>query len=267
MMAPETLSLAGKVAIITGSGRESGIGAGIATALDRNGASVVLNYASDPTAPRAASLAKRLQTDCGTKAVAIQADIETQEGADRLVKRSLKELGTDHIDILVNNAGCNLPGTTLETPQENIQKQFSVNVFGAINVIRAVVPHMPSGGRIINVSSITSKLSMHSLPFYTAAKAALDSLTFTWAAEFGRTHGITVNTVSPGPVETDECKKFARDNPEGFKAVQGLIDMTRAADRMGNIEDIADAVLLLVSEKSRWITGQYISVSGGITGN
>ena len=83
----------------------------------------------------------------------------------------------------MNNAGCNLPGSTLETKLEDIQKQFSVNVFAAIYVVRAVVPHMPPGGRIINVSSITSKLAMKNLPFYTAAKAATDSLTYTWAQE------------------------------------------------------------------------------------
>jgi NAD(P)-dependent dehydrogenase (short-subunit alcohol dehydrogenase family) len=72
--------------------------------------------------------------------------------------------------------------------------------------------------------------------------------------------------VAPGPVKTDEMDKFVRDSAEGPKTVRGLIDTTRAADRLGEIEDIADAVLLLVQEKSRWITGQYISVSGGIVG-
>lgn len=76
-----------------------------------------------------------------------------------------------------------------------------------------------------------------------------------------------MNTVAPGPVVTDEMDKFARDNPEGFKSIQDLIDATKAADRLGNVEDISDAVLLLVQEKSRWITGQYIDVSGGITGH
>jgi NAD(P)-dependent dehydrogenase (short-subunit alcohol dehydrogenase family) len=200
---------------------------------------------------------------------------------------------------LVNNAGCNLPGSTLETPIENIHKQFSANVFAAIYLVRAVVPHMPTGGRIINISSVASKLGMETIPFYSAAKAASDSLTYVWATEvshgltdtlntlkthertfgvdlpvadwgrtqFGRTHGITVNTVSPGPVVTDEYKKFVKDNAEGFKSIRRLIDQTRAAERIGEIDDIADAVLLLVQEKSRWITGQYISVSGGITGN
>ncbi|KAH6659286.1 hypothetical protein BKA67DRAFT_589401 [Truncatella angustata] len=266
-MTAETLSLAGKVAIVTGSGREPGLGAGIATALARNGASVVLNYVSDSTAPKAEALAARLKTEWDAKAVPIQQDIESEEGAKGLVEKTLAVFGTDHIDILVNNAGCNLPGSTLETPLENIHTQFSKNVFAAIYVVRAVVPHMPKGGRIINISSVSSKTGITSLPFYNASKAALDSLTHTWAGEFGRAHGITVNTVAPGPIVTDEMNKFARDNPDGFKAIQQMIDATKAADRLGEIRDVADAVLLLVQEKSRWITGQYIDVSGGITGH
>jgi NAD(P)-dependent dehydrogenase (short-subunit alcohol dehydrogenase family) len=99
-MAPDTLSLAGKVAIVTGSGREPGIGAGTAEALARNGASVILNYLSDGTGPMAEKLAKRLNAEYNGTAVAIQENIESQEGADRLVKKTLKALNTDHIDIL-----------------------------------------------------------------------------------------------------------------------------------------------------------------------
>jgi NAD(P)-dependent dehydrogenase (short-subunit alcohol dehydrogenase family) len=99
-MGPETLSLDGKVAIATGSGREPGIGAGIATALARNGASVILNYVSDSTGPKAVALAERLRSEYGVKAVPIQEDIESQEGADALVKKTLASLETDQIDIL-----------------------------------------------------------------------------------------------------------------------------------------------------------------------
>ena len=83
----------------------------------------------------------------------------------------------------MNNAGYSAAGSTLETPEKDIHAQFSKNVFGAIHMARAVVPHMPPGGRIINISSIASRASYTSLPFYSAAKAALDSLTHTWAGE------------------------------------------------------------------------------------
>ncbi|KAI0017939.1 hypothetical protein F4780DRAFT_561209 [Xylariomycetidae sp. FL0641] len=265
-MAPDTLSLANKVAIVTGSGREPGIGAGVAIALARNGAAVALNYKSDSTGPKATALAERLKSEFGVPVTTIQSDVTSDEGAKSLVDQTLKAFKTDKIDILINNAGCNLPGGTLDASVESIQTQFSINTFAAVFMVRAVVPHMPRGGRVVNVSSVASKLGMKGIPFYSAAKAALDCLTYTWADEFGRSHGITFNSIGPGPVESDEQKKFARDNPDGFKAVQHLIDISRAEDRMGTMEDIADAVLLLVQEKSRWITGQHLSLSGGITG-
>jgi NAD(P)-dependent dehydrogenase (short-subunit alcohol dehydrogenase family) len=147
-------------------------------------------------------------------------------------------------------------------------------------MIKSVVPRMPSGGRIVNISSIVSKTGMGSMPMYSSTKAALDSLTYVWAQEvsffrlesshkvvntlrkFGKSHGITVNSIAPGPVFTDQTIDL---KPlEAIKPI--LLGMTRAADRYGTTGDVADATLLLVSEKARWITGQFISVSGGITG-
>jgi NAD(P)-dependent dehydrogenase (short-subunit alcohol dehydrogenase family) len=98
-MAADTLSLTGKVAIVTGSGRETGIGAGIATALARNGASVVINHVSDTSSTRAASVAQKI-VDAGGKAVVVQADVSTKEGAEKLVQQSLERLQVQHIDIL-----------------------------------------------------------------------------------------------------------------------------------------------------------------------
>lgn len=98
-MSPDTLSLEGKVAIVTGSGREKGIGAGIAAALARNGAQVAINYVSDSTAPRAAEVVKRIESQ-GGRVVAIQADISTPEGAAKLVGETLKAFGVESVDIL-----------------------------------------------------------------------------------------------------------------------------------------------------------------------
>lgn len=120
---------------------------------------------------------------------------------------------------------------------------------------------MPRGGRVINIGSEASRLGMAPIAIYGAAKAAQDALTYSMAMEVGRSHGITVNTVSPGPVDTEALPKEQAEKVNGF-----LVPMTRAEGRVGTTGDIADAVLLLVSEKSRWITGQVISVSGGITG-
>ncbi|KAM5353567.1 hypothetical protein ACJ41O_000217 [Fusarium nematophilum] len=259
-MPADTLSLDGKVAIVTGSGRETGIGAGIALALARNGAAVTLNCVSDSSVPRANALAEKIQKE-GGKAAVVQTTVDTQDGAEYIIQETLKAFSTDHIDILVNNAGAAFFGGVLQHEPENIDMLLNVNFKGPIFMTQAVVPHMPQGGRIINVSSVASRRGEDSIPVYGAAKAALDSLTFSLAAELGKSRGITVNSVAPGPVTTDAIPK---DHIDVF--VKPALDITRAAHRFGTIEDIGDAVLLLASEKSRWITGQYISVSGGITG-
>ncbi|XXH01013.1 hypothetical protein Hte_007364 [Hypoxylon texense] len=254
-MPADTLSLEGKVSIVTGSGRENGIGAGVALALARNGAWVTINYTSDSVTERAHALADKIKA-LGGRAAIVQASVETPEGAQRIVQETLKAFQTDRIDIL----GVGPVGETLEHTPEVINKVFDVNVKGAIYMAQATVPHMPPGGRIINITSTASKLGMHDMPIYGSTKAALDSLTFSWAKEWGRSRGLTVNSVAPGPVMTDiMIEEF------GENVTKEQREMTRAADRPGTIEDIGDAVLLLASEKSRWITGQYIGVNGGVT--
>ena len=145
---------------------------------------------------------------------------------------------------------------------------------------------MPRGGRILNIGSIASKMGMAAMATYSAAKAAQDSLTASWASEvssptlclvyvkfadalaqLGVKRGITVNTLAPGPIMTDAAKPFLT-SPDGAPSdmQSSMIAMTRAEERIGRTEDVADAALLMVSEKSRWITAQFISVSGGVLG-
>jgi NAD(P)-dependent dehydrogenase (short-subunit alcohol dehydrogenase family) len=201
-MPVDTLSLAGKIAIVTGSGRENGIGAAIAVALARNGASVTINYVSDSVTERAHAVASRIMAD-GGHAVVVQTTIDTPEGARHLVQETLKAFNADHIDILsmlhgssitrlkpgtdcvhsVNNAGVGFAANTLAISSEQVTKTLDVNIKGPILVAQAVVPYMPPGGRIINTSSIASKLGDANIPAYGASKAALDSLTWSWAKE------------------------------------------------------------------------------------
>ncbi|KAK5048051.1 hypothetical protein LTR84_006241 [Exophiala bonariae] len=260
-MAPDTLSLAGKVAIITGSGKENGIGAGIASALARNGARVVINHVSDSTGPRAANVVSSIR-ERGGEAIVVQADVSTQEGTARLVKEALAAFGTGKIDILVNNAAMGAFGPATKATKEDLDRTFGANVYAPLFMIQAVVPVMPRGGRVINIGSIASKLGVAPIPLYVASKAALDALTFAMAMELGREYGITINTIAPGPVPTDGMPK----GPIADAIHNALVPMTRAEAREGTVEEIADAVLLIASERSRWITGQYISVSGGVTG-
>ncbi|KAI1063448.1 hypothetical protein LB506_012791 [Fusarium annulatum] len=270
-MTTDSLSLHGKIAIVTGSGRENGIGAAIATTLARHGAAVTIHYVSDSVIDRAQAIADGIRED-GGKAAVIQTSIETPEGAQYLVGETLRAFNTDHIDILVNNAGVPLFGETLAVTPKQISEVLDVNIKGTIFVAQAVIPLIAPGGRIVNISSIASKLGDNYIPVYGASKAALDSLTWSWAKEascfwtkfhafyWGRSKGITVNAVAPGPVLTDAIPAAIADEFQ-----RPSIEMTRAANRAGTAKDIADAVLLLVSEKARWITGQYISVSGGVT--
>lgn len=278
-MTPDTLDLNGKVAVITGSGKETGIGACIASTLSRNGAFVVINYVSHASASRATGVAESIREQ-GGKATVVQADVSTPEGSKELIKKTLYAFGTGHIDIIgrfshasskkvlysyvhrsVNNAAGGTPHGALQATRDSLDTIFSTIVYAPIFLLQAAVPHMPRGSRIINIGSIASKLGMASTAIYGAAKAAQDSLTYSLAMELGRSRGITVNTVSPGPVGTEALPKEV-----AAKIDRLLVPMTRAEERLGTTNDIADAVLLLVSEKSRWITGQVISVSGGITG-
>ncbi|KAL7921789.1 hypothetical protein ACQKWADRAFT_321137 [Trichoderma austrokoningii] len=259
----DSLSLSGKTAIVTGSGKENGIGAAIALALARNGARVAINYVSEATAPRAAKVAANIEAVAGKgSVVVVQQDISTPEGTKILVDQVIKAFEVDSIDILVNNAAWAAKEPVLTATPESVQRTFQTCVLGPLYLIQATVPHMSQGGRIINIGSIASKLGIE--PVYGAAKAAMDALTFSLARDLGSdSKRITINTVMPGPVLTDSLPP----TPE-FEMLKGmLLNMTRAESRFGTVEDIADAVLLLANEKSRWITGESISVSGGIVGN
>ncbi|KAF3915481.1 hypothetical protein ABW21_db0201687 [Orbilia brochopaga] len=265
---PESLSLAGKVAIVTGSGRENGIGAAIARALARNGAAVMIHHVSESSKPRAEKIVAELRAH-GAKADLVQGDVSVPEDAAKIVNAALKKLNTDHIDILINNAGWSHGMyRSVDATPEIVHKEFGINVFGPLYLTQQTVPHMPQGGRIINVGSIASKMGLETAGIYGAAKAAQDALTFSMAMEFGKSHGITVNTIAPGPVPTDTAwKALGLTTQEQYEAVTApWVANTRAAARVGTVEDIADLVLLVTSEKARWITGHFISASGGMTG-
>jgi NAD(P)-dependent dehydrogenase (short-subunit alcohol dehydrogenase family) len=161
----------------------------------------------------------------------------------------------------VNNAARGNIDPWLTASSSFIETVFRTIVFASVYMIQAVMPQMRRGGRIINVGSISSKLGPAPTPIYVGAKAAVDAMTFSMAMDLGRGYGVTINTVMPGGVTTDVYPKEILE-----KMHEPLIPMTRAEERIGTVEDIGDAVLLLCNEKSRWITGQVISVSGGITG-
>ncbi|KAI1462136.1 putative short-chain dehydrogenase [Annulohypoxylon moriforme] len=254
--------LAGKVAIVTGSGRPNGIGAAIAKALARNGVSVTINYVSEQSSKPAEEVAQSIRDEYGVGVALVQQDVSTPEGAQRIVAETMKQLGVDHIDILVNNAGLSIPGSLMNVKPEALEKSFAVMVYGPLYLTQAVVGlgKMPKGGRIINIGSIGTRTFPADLNVYSAAKAALETLTVLSAGELGRSRGITVNTLAPGPIATDIVAK----SPEVAAA---LVAQQRGSDHIGTPQDMADVVLLIASEKSRWLTAKNISVDSGILGN
>jgi NAD(P)-dependent dehydrogenase (short-subunit alcohol dehydrogenase family) len=206
-MAPRTdsLCLANKIAIVTGSGKENCIGAKITRTLAQ--ARARIDYVSDATGTRAVSVVAEIETAYRKgSAILVHDDISIVQGAKKIVDETLSGFGVDRIDILgksiqrnessaivhltrlmgfpiVNKAAAGQVGSALSFPAEEIAKVFQVNVFGIIHLIEAAVPHMPRGGRIINIGSIGSKLRLDAVPIYGAAKAAMDALTFSISQE------------------------------------------------------------------------------------
>jgi 3-oxoacyl-[acyl-carrier protein] reductase len=245
------VSLEGKVALITGSAR--GIGAAIAERLARDGAAVVVNYSKSEN--EALAVAERIQAR-GGKAVVLRADVGEPGAVRKLVDDTVRKLG--RLDIAVNNAVSLTFGTIEEIGDDTLSEQFATNVEAPLAVMRAAARHLPSGGRVINISSLASTMPLPRATVYAAAKGALDAMTRVWAKELGP-RGITVNAVAPGPIETDA---FRTNAPDEMRA--HFIARTPLG-RIGQPEDIADVVAFLASHDARWVTGHVLAAGGGFT--
>ncbi|KAG8817065.1 hypothetical protein FRC17_000059 [Serendipita sp. 399] len=241
-------SLQGKIAIVTGSSR--GIGSTIAVSLAQHGANVVINYVSSSSKARAEELAKTIE-GFGSKSLVVQADLAKLEDLDNLVKQTVDTFG--RIDILVNNAAVGefLPIGAI-TP-ESYHRIYDINVRSVIFLSQAAVPHMAEGGRIINISSIAARQGNPASTVYASSKAALEGITRVMGIEL-REKGIRVNAVSPGPVITDAFLSLDPAAQEFFKTSYPV----------GDVSDIADAVVFLAGNESRWITGTTLSTNNGV---
>jgi 3-oxoacyl-[acyl-carrier protein] reductase len=244
-----------KVALVTGASK--GIGAGIAKRFAAEGAKVVVNYASSKT--DAEKVVEAIITAGGT-AVAIQGDVSKEADVLRLFEETIQVYG--NLDVLVNNAGIYQPQAIEQFTAESYERQFAVNVLGPLLSIREAIKSFGNtGGNIINISSVVSTLPIAGMTVYSATKAALDSITIATSKELGAKK-IRINSILPGSVKTEGTitAGITRSDME-----KNMISNTPLG-RIGQPDDIAKVAVFLASDESAWITGEKITVSGGIYG-
>ncbi|KAF8157827.1 hypothetical protein B0H34DRAFT_430794 [Crassisporium funariophilum] len=251
-MAPSA-SLSGKVAVVTGSSRS--IGAAIAKCLAEEGANVVVNYVNDAKA--ADEVVQSIKSQGKGGAIAVKANASTLEGGKFLIDEAVKAFGK--IDILVLNAGVMGNKTLSQVDETYFDDHINTNVKVPLFMAQAVAPILPSpGGRIIFFSSSLTGAStvLPNALVYLASKGAVEQISRVLAKELGG-RGITVNTVSPGPVDTT---LFREGKPQN---VIDMIAKQNPVGRLGEPGDIAPLVAFLASDAARWINGQNIRANGG----
>ncbi|MDB4961405.1 MAG: short-chain dehydrogenase/reductase [Myxococcales bacterium] len=246
-------ALAGRVALVTGASR--GIGRGIAVALGRRGAKVIINYASREDAAR--ECAAEVEAAGGQAAIA---GFDVANSA--AVTEAIKAIGKDHggLDILVNNAGVAVNGMLMRFTDEAWAKTMNTNLAGAFHCLRAasmLILKAKDAGRIINITSVVGEQGNGGQLAYSASKAGLIGMTMTTARELA-SRGVTCNAVSPGFIETDMT---AEHLPEAARAK--LMEQIPLG-RIGRSEDVANAVAFLAGPEASYITGQVLRVNGGM---
>lgn len=248
--------LKNKVAVVTGASK--GIGASIAKHFAAEGAKVVVNYASSK---ESADKVVKAITDNGGIAIAVQADVSNEADVTRLFDETEKAFGG--LDILVNNAVAQGYAPIEQISVAAFHQSFNVNVLGPILTIQAALKLFGNkGGNIINISSGASKYPLPGASLYSATKAALDAFTIALSKELGAKN-IRINSILPGATETEGAAS-AGVTP-GSEYEKMFVAKTPLG-RRGQPEDIAKAVVFLASDDAAWITGEQISVSGGMYG-
>ncbi len=244
-------SLAGKVAVVTGGAR--GIGRGIALELAQRGAKVVVNYNSRPDA---ADEVVQIIKGSGGDAIAVQADVSQLDAAQKLIKAALDFGG--RLDILVNNAGTTRDMLLAMMPEGDWDLVIATNLKSAYNCSKAALKPMmrQKYGRMVNITSVAGLSGNGGQTNYSASKAGLIGFTKSLAKEVGG-RNITVNAVAPGFIPTDLTNEIlGKIQEEAIKATP--------LGRLGTVEDVAKAVAFLASDDAAFITGQVLSVDGGM---
>jgi 7-alpha-hydroxysteroid dehydrogenase len=244
--------LSGRVALVTGGG--SGIGLGAAEALAKAGCRVTIMGRD------AAKLHRAVDAIGAERAWAVSGDVAVEDDVIRAVGSVVSRFG--RLDIGVNAAGTGTLGSVVEQPAEGWAQVLRTNLDGTMHAVKheaAAMIHRERGGAIVNISSIAGILTHRLMSAYCVSKAGVEMLTRCAADELGE-HRIRVNALRPGLVPTDLAQPFA-DHP----AVRANYESLMPLGRLGTVEEIAQAVLFLVSDRASWITGQVLSVDGGHT--
>jgi NAD(P)-dependent dehydrogenase (short-subunit alcohol dehydrogenase family) len=253
MDVPALFDLSEDVAVVTGAGR--GIGEGIARVLAGAGAGVVL---AARRTEEIEAVAERIRSE-GGRAIAVTTDVTDEDGLDALAQAARDEYG--RLDIWVNNAGGSPVSTPLtKLPRDEWDATLKLNLTAVWMSTVIAARHMEDGGRILNISSKAAVDPIAGSGHYAAAKAGVNSLTGTFAAELGPR--IRVNCIMPGAVPTEIMMKALRLGEDDLPALEKHLKLP--AGRLGTPEDLGAAALFLCSRASSWITGEVISVSGGM---
>lgn len=243
-------ALDGKVAVVTGGSR--GIGRAIVLRLAEEGASVAFSFSRDQ---QAADEVVAMAQASGVQAVAVQADQGLVSDQQRLLAVARERLGG--LDILVNNAAIAPVQQIIEVSDADYDRVMAVNAKGPYFAMQYAARHMRDGGRIINISTLSTALPEAGAGLYCASKAALEQFSAVAARELGP-RGITVNSVSPGATDTELLRT---ENPP--EAIDAYIGFT-ALGRLGRPDEIAAVVAFLAGPDAGWITGENIRVTGGM---
>ncbi|MEV4396582.1 SDR family oxidoreductase [Nonomuraea sp. NPDC049607] len=236
-----------RTALVTGAGR--GIGRAIALRLAEDGFRVIVNYARD------ADAAEEVVRTIGAHAVAVQADLGVPEDVDRLARRVADE--TDVLDVLVNNAGIGMSRPIAQETEEGYDRVFAVNVKGLFFLTRQLLPLIPDGGRIVNITSGVARIAFPEGIAYSMTKGAVQVFTLALAKELGP-RGITVNNVAPGIIDTDVNAGWLQDPDARAYAAS-----RHALNRIGEPGEIANVVAFAVSPEASFITGTTLDATGG----
>ena len=253
------MSAQNKIALVTGGSR--GLGKDMAKRLAEKGHDVIITYQSQKNA--AEEVVKEIEA-VGRKAIALHLDtndFHSLDGFIATVQQTLQQKwGVSHFDFLINNAGIGATIPFAQVTEADFDRFMNIHFKSVYFLTQKSLPLLNDKGRIINISTGTTRFCVPGYSVYASMKGAIETLTKYLAKDLGA-RGITVNVVAPGPIETDFNNAAIRSNPERKAAMANMI----ALGRVGQAEDIGGVIAFLCSEDGGWITGQRIEASGGVS--